>query len=187
MKGFTLVETMVAITILALAVTGPLFSASRSILAARLAQDQLTASYLAQEGVEYVRMMRDGAYLAAYEAGGSGVSEAAWAAFLEGPSAASIVECRESSCALDPVLPLGTGPSFSLQSCGASACAPLVLSGGRYRLSTSVSGGTPTPYTRSLRVTSVSVSEVRTESVVSWQYRGQPYSVTVVGNLTPWQ
>jgi len=66
MKGFTLVETMVAITILTLAVTGALFTANTALVAASIARDQLTASYLAQESVEYVRWMRDNEYLVAY-------------------------------------------------------------------------------------------------------------------------
>ena len=64
-RGFTLIETMVAVTILTLAVAGPLMTASRAIVAAQSARDQLTASYLAQEGIEYVRAMRDNEYLAA--------------------------------------------------------------------------------------------------------------------------
>ena len=67
-RGFTLTETMIAITILTFAVAGPLFTASRSIIAADIARDQLTASYLAQEGIEYVRMMRDNAMLRSFAA-----------------------------------------------------------------------------------------------------------------------
>src|SRR4051812_29896076 len=58
-KGFTLVEAMVAISILSLAVTGPLVIAQKGIGSAIYARDQVTASYLAQEGVEYVRNVRD--------------------------------------------------------------------------------------------------------------------------------
>ena len=80
--GFTLVESMVAVTILTIAVAGPLLTASRAIVAAKIARDQLTASYLAQKGVEYVRSVRDDHYLAAYQTGGSDVSGAAWSSFL---------------------------------------------------------------------------------------------------------
>ena len=57
--GFTLIETMVAISILTFAMAGPLFTASRAIVAAQTARDQLTATYLAQEAIEQVRFMRD--------------------------------------------------------------------------------------------------------------------------------
>ena len=94
MKGFTLIETLIAITILTLAIAGPMVTASRAIVAAQTARDQLTASYLAQEGIEYVRVMRDNEYLAAYQAGGSDVSTTAWNNFL----AVSINQCREATC-----------------------------------------------------------------------------------------
>ena len=58
-KGFTLVETLVAISILMLAVTGPLYFASESLKAATYARDQITAFYLAQDAFEQVRKIRD--------------------------------------------------------------------------------------------------------------------------------
>jgi prepilin-type N-terminal cleavage/methylation domain-containing protein len=64
MKGFTLIETMVAITILTVAVAGTFSVANSSINASSIARDQLTASYFAQEGIEMVRQARDNTYLA---------------------------------------------------------------------------------------------------------------------------
>lgn len=57
--GFTLVEAMVAISILALSVTGPLTIAQKGIASATYSRDQVTAFYLAQEAVEYIRNARD--------------------------------------------------------------------------------------------------------------------------------
>jgi len=65
-NGFTLLEALIAVTIITLAVAGPLFSASRAIIAVEISRDKLTASYLAQEGIEYVRAMRDSEYLKLY-------------------------------------------------------------------------------------------------------------------------
>ena len=62
-KGFTLIETMVAITVLMTAIVGPMEIASKSLLSAYYARDQITAYYLAQEGVEYLRNERDMHYL----------------------------------------------------------------------------------------------------------------------------
>jgi type II secretory pathway pseudopilin PulG len=59
-RAFTLVETLVAISILMLAVTGPLFYASESLKAAIYAKDQITAFYLAQDAFEQIRGIRDG-------------------------------------------------------------------------------------------------------------------------------
>lgn len=57
--GFTLIETFVAVSILAIAVIGPLSLLSRAIADSNYARDQITAYYLAQEGIELVISKRD--------------------------------------------------------------------------------------------------------------------------------
>lgn len=57
-KGFTIIETLVAITILMIAIVGPLTIAHRSLLAAVYAHDQMTASYLAQDLMEYMKNVK---------------------------------------------------------------------------------------------------------------------------------
>jgi prepilin-type N-terminal cleavage/methylation domain-containing protein len=58
-KGFTIIETLVAITVLMIAIAGPLVVASKGLFGADLAKDQLVASYLAQESMEAVKNIRD--------------------------------------------------------------------------------------------------------------------------------
>lgn len=58
-SGFTLIETFVAISILAFAIIAPLSLASRSLATARYARDQVVASNLAQDAIEFVRAKRD--------------------------------------------------------------------------------------------------------------------------------
>ncbi len=184
MKGFTLIETLIAITILTLAIAGPMVTASRAIVAAQTARDQLTASYLAQEGIEYVRAMRDNEYLAAYQAGGSNVSTTAWNNFLT----ASISQCRATTCTLDPSRTMGSGSGFSLVPCSGDSCPPLYLtqlSNGTYGYTEQ--GGTATPFTRTIQAIDVSESDERIVSKVSWSFHNIPYSVTVTDNLTSWQ
>jgi prepilin-type N-terminal cleavage/methylation domain-containing protein len=205
--GFTLIETMVAIAILLLAVAGPLVVASRAMIAAEIAQDQLTASNLAQEGIEYVRMMRDDEYLAAYQAGGTNVSITAWNNFLNNydPSSnpASVEGCRNTACTLDLSATggMGTGSGYSLMPCDirkAGSCAPLYLAPtGVYNESQT---GTPTPFTRTIEVIDTLAPGItpgnpygnpypdkRVVSTVSWLFQGVSYSVTVTDQLTPWQ
>lgn len=57
--GFTIVETLVAIAILTIALTGPLAIVSQSLRSSYFARDQITAHYLAQEAIEYIRNKRD--------------------------------------------------------------------------------------------------------------------------------
>jgi prepilin-type N-terminal cleavage/methylation domain-containing protein len=68
-KGFTLVETLVAISILSLAITGPLVIAQKGIGSAVYARDEITAFYLAQEAVEYARNVRDTNRIGGYAGG----------------------------------------------------------------------------------------------------------------------
>ncbi|MBP6933881.1 prepilin-type N-terminal cleavage/methylation domain-containing protein, partial [Candidatus Woesebacteria bacterium] len=58
-KGFSLVEVMVSIGIILVAFTGVLTLINRSVAFHDLAYSRLTASYLAQEGIEIVRNIRD--------------------------------------------------------------------------------------------------------------------------------
>lgn len=62
-SGFTLVETLVAIAIIMFAITGPFMSAERTVVVASIVRDKMTASFLAQEGLEYSRALRDKVYL----------------------------------------------------------------------------------------------------------------------------
>lgn len=58
-RGFTLIETLVAVMLLVAAVAGVLGVAARSLRLAAVAREQLIAFYLAQEPVEFVRFIRD--------------------------------------------------------------------------------------------------------------------------------
>lgn len=58
-RGFTLIESLVSITILLIAVSGPLTVAARGLISANISRDQVTAYFLALEGLELVRMQRD--------------------------------------------------------------------------------------------------------------------------------
>lgn len=70
-KGFTLIETLIAVLLLTLAVGGPLTIASKGLTSTRMAKDQFVAFYLAQDAVEYVRYLRDTACLNSYVSSGS--------------------------------------------------------------------------------------------------------------------
>ncbi len=58
-KAFTIIETLVAITILMIAISGPLTSSFRALTASAAARDQMTANFLAQEAIELVRNIKD--------------------------------------------------------------------------------------------------------------------------------
>ena len=58
-KGFTIIETLVAITILMISIAGPLTIAEKGLSAAINTRDQITASYLGQDLMEYIKNVRD--------------------------------------------------------------------------------------------------------------------------------
>ncbi len=62
-RGFTLIETLVAITVLVLSITGPLQIAANSLFSSFYARDQITAYYLAEEAIEYAKNARDTTFL----------------------------------------------------------------------------------------------------------------------------
>ena len=58
-RGFTVIEAMVAISILLLSIVGAFAVAQSSLRSSNLAKNRVTAYYLAQEAIEYVRHVRD--------------------------------------------------------------------------------------------------------------------------------
>lgn len=83
--GFTLVETLIAITILISAVIGPMTVVQKSLSSANFAKSQIISFHLAGEAIEYIRNKRDGNTL-------NGVS---WTNGLS--------ECIGKKCAVDVV------------------------------------------------------------------------------------
>ncbi len=66
-SGFSLVEVLVAISILLLAVVGPMAIISRATTSTTFATEQATAFFLAQEGLEIVQYLRDSRVLKHFE------------------------------------------------------------------------------------------------------------------------
>jgi type II secretory pathway pseudopilin PulG len=58
-SGFTIMETLVAIFILLLSITGPMAFSQSALRAAFQSRDQITAFYLAQDAIEFVKNRRD--------------------------------------------------------------------------------------------------------------------------------
>lgn len=63
MKGFTLIETLVAVAILMITIGSAFGLAPQGLIGARFAKNQTTATYLAQEAIEVVRIIRDNSML----------------------------------------------------------------------------------------------------------------------------
>lgn len=58
-KGFTLVEALVAISVLMVAVVSPITIAQKGLSSALFSKDQMIASFLAQDTIEFIKGIRD--------------------------------------------------------------------------------------------------------------------------------
>lgn len=94
-KGFTLIETLVAVAILVVAIVGPMDIASKGLFSAFYARDEITAYFLAQEGVEFVRNTRDTNYI--NKINGYVLSDTSW---LEGLDSC-VSDSNEYGCDVD--------------------------------------------------------------------------------------
>lgn len=163
-SGFSLVETLVAITILLLVVVGPLTITSRTAKSSTFAAEQVVAQFLAQEGVELVQKMRDDIVLQSTALGSSpGTS---WSSFTGGYS-----ECfNAAGCGLEVS---SSGSLGVVRDCSTILNCLLYRSttGSTRSLYTHTNTGTPSLYTRTIKISTVPgyIDEVKVESVVTWR------------------
>src|SRR3989344_3821699 len=104
-SGFTLIETLIAVLLLATAIAGPLTIASKGLTSTMVAKDQFIAFYLAQDAIEQVRFLRDSACLAS-GGGPTGCPANVWLSGLNNClTSASPDGCILDSLATNPAAP----------------------------------------------------------------------------------
>lgn len=191
-KGFTLVEALVAVSILALSIAGPMYTASQALIAAQNARYRLTAAYLAQEGIEDVRLLRDNMYLVRYQSGAGTATADSWSDFK---TAMTVGGCGtgNSACILDPsagTVGVNSATSYTLQPCviaPSNTCKALYLdtTDNRYKPSNSGAG---VAYNRTIQASPVGAGdEITITSTVTWSFHNKISTVTVTDHLTKWQ
>jgi len=155
--GFTLVETLVAISILLLVVVGPMTVAQKGIRSAYFANEQVVATFLAQEAIEAVRSYRDNVALSVYANPNGSVETSAWVNYLG-------TNCS-SGCGYDSA-------NSNFVSCGSNSNCLLQISAETKKYQHSNSMGN-SPFTRRVTVGEVTVGDepnggVPVTVVVSW-------------------
>jgi prepilin-type N-terminal cleavage/methylation domain-containing protein len=185
-QGFTLIETLVAISILTITMGAPFFAVEQSITAADVSRDELTGSMLAQEGVEYIRSIRDGDYLYVRA---NPSSTQTWLYGLDGtdPNGNPSVSYNNCfvpyQCTVDPTA-LNSSP---VQQYSAAATVPvLYINNGTFLYTQVTSGGAATVFTRSVQLTNISTTEVKVVVTVKWITRHIPYTTTITEYLDNW-
>lgn len=171
--GFTLIEALVAISILVIAVIGPLSLASKGLSYSNYAKDEITAFYLANEAIDVIRNIRDT----------NKNSDKTWSEGLTGCISGCYFDAWENSITLK-------SPSYDedyiLKTCKKDG---LVRFGYDFKLLSECqdSGSTePSYFSRKVKLETVDSSgnEIRVTAVVSWVAKnGINRSITITENL----
>lgn len=180
-RGFTLIETLAAVTLLIVSIVSPMILTERSLTSAYYARDQITSFYLAQEAVEAIHQIRDNNILKIAKNLNSGVT------LFDGVPVSSSCSGTQTYFTVDATQTNAANVIANVN-CGtsASACPALQTSGGLYGYG---SGWTNTNFTRSVYAcyTDSSQNEVYLSVTVSWQTSAlQARSFTLTENLYRW-
>lgn len=163
--GFTLVEVLVAVSILSIAILATFSAVSHSMRASNFTEDQITAYYLADEALEYIRNRRDSnaiAHISAFATGGS-------VEWLSGIAQVASDPCFPGKvCYID--VPVATADAIKTCSSDATSC-PSLLYDSTYGLY-GYTSGTATSYKRSITITPINNTEVSVTVLVSWTAQG---------------
>lgn len=164
--GFTLIETLVAISILLIAIVGPISLIGDALHRSYYAKDEMIAINLAQEGVEAVRRVRDTNML------GGGTSPGNWLADLS-----------NGDYIIDAGSIAGTPATF-LVPCGSCAGLPQPVyfhtATGLYRQGTVYN---PTQFSRVVTISGSGTSERKATATVTWRTGGGTGSVSAWGYI----
>ena len=156
-KGFSIIEVLVAISVILVSFTAALNLINRSMAFHDLAYSRLVASYLAQEGIEIVRNIRDNNFIA----------NQTWNNGL----AAGDYQVQYNDLSLKDY----TGEPLNLDT-----------TTGLYNYEPSSPTNVPTRYTRKIVIEKISDNHIRVQSIVSWSNRGGNFQIIVEDHLYNW-
>ncbi len=180
-KGYSLVEVLVAISVLLLAIVGPMTIAAKGVQSAYYAKQQATALFLAQEGIEMIVASRNDSLIEAVQAG-TDLGDA----WDDWSTIAMFSRCRTNDgCNFAPV-DTGDGTlerlynegRFTVVSCSTLSNCRMRYDEGVDRARYNLTTGVETEYTRVVKLERDSVNDgILVEVEVSWSAR-------VFGNQT---
>jgi type II secretory pathway pseudopilin PulG len=178
--GFTLVETLVAISIFSLSLIGLMNALGSGIADTNYAKKKITAAYLAQEGIEYLRNMRDTYVLY------SATAPAGWTAFNAKLTAAS---CNGANgCYFDDQTLDFTNPNKPITNTAFYSCTgtcPLMSydpTFAKYNYTSGSSSG----FIRTIKTAQTNANETKITSTVYWGQGSGTYSVSLSESLFNW-
>jgi prepilin-type N-terminal cleavage/methylation domain-containing protein len=187
--GFTLVEVLVAISIFTVSILALMSVLTQGIIQTNYAKTKIIATYLAQEGIEYMRNMRDTFVLYTDPLTG----QTGWDAFNNKVAPPGNTICDQlnlNGCfvgdlaAADYSNPSKPMTTIAVTACGGT-CPTLLYDGttGKYSY---VPGGINSGYIRKIRVLKISANETKVFSTVYWKQSSGSYSVVFSESLFNW-
>lgn len=170
-RGFTLIEVMTALFIVAVGLSSVFVVINRVLGSTSNSVNKMTASYLAQEGIEIVRNIRDSSWLA---------------------------NRTGSNWTNNMLLGQESEGDYNSESLIAYTDRPLEIShDGFYEISKytqeqwdssggSIDGYSQSIFKRKITVVSIDVDTILVEVEVEWQEKGRDYNVVVEEQLYNW-
>lgn len=177
-KGFTLLEVIVAVFILTVGVGGSFALIQQTLFAATMAQSRIIAAYLAQEGIEIIRNIRDNNWLEQRESF-EVPPLPLWNDGLN--SCLPPSSCCEADYETDT--PSSYPPLTTITGCTFDDLRYLnINSSGFY----SYSSGNQTKFKRRIFIEPVDADKIKVEVVVEWKERNRIHQIEVVEHITNW-
>jgi Tfp pilus assembly protein PilV len=177
-RGFTVIETLVAIAVLTIALIGPFYAVQEAMTQSFVARDKLIASSLAQEAIEYVRSVRDNNYHN---------NRSSWMTGL------STLACYGASptqfCTVDPTRgDVNIVPAAMTVYTNTTQIPQLRMSSAGLYTHQTTSGDSQTRFTRYIQIitTPGSTTEVRIIASVSWTTARVTYTTTISSYVNNW-
>ena len=165
-RGFTLVEVIVAIFVVTVGIGGVFAFLQGTLFSGFTLENQLIAPYLAQEGAEIVRNIRDTNYVR--------ISEGLGGSWTNG----GLADCA-SGCEADyddlSLVPIATSPQF-LEIVTDAA-------GTRYQYG---GGGAPTAFQRKITIDPSVAGKLDVKVEVLWEEKGNSKSFVIDTELYNW-
>ncbi len=154
-RGFTLVETLVAIGILSLSILAAFTAVQNGLHSSLVAKDQVIAFYMTQEAMEFIKNIRDENALMSLD--GTSVS------WLHGLAESAGDPCYfGKTCIIDSPLKIATACSGSFGSC------PVLRQDSTSGLYGYTSGWNETNIKREIQFESINSSEIMVTVRMSW-------------------
>ncbi len=168
--GFTLVEALIAMSILIVGVISGFVLVIKALYNVTIIQDRLTASFLAQEGVELVRQLRDTNFLKRLNG-----ENVLW------------TDGILSTCGGEGCLIWADVSNNTVETSVYDPASPPPL---YYHSDTGLynydSSDSLTSFKRVIQITPVSPNELKVEVKMTWESRGMDFSFTLEDHLFNW-